>query len=119
MAPDPGTPRGPRPPSLWRPRAGLSSVRRPRAGLTSVRESVRSLFGRTSGEAAPTFVPADPRAALSGQLDPDLVEIRRLLAPFGRRLWLRRVVRRAWIVVAIAVLAELLLWTVARFVPVE
>ena len=64
-------------------------------------------------------MPVDPRAALAGELHPDLVAIRRLLRPHGRRLWLRRIVRRGWIVVAAVVLAELVLWTAARFVPIE
>ena len=52
-------------------------------------------------------------------LDADLVAIRRLLAPHGRRLWFRRIVRRAWLVLAAAVVAELVLWTLARVVPLE
>jgi hypothetical protein len=70
-------------------------------------------------EALALFVPIDPRAALSGALDPDLLAIRRLLRPFGRRLWLRRVVRRTWLVLAAVVLAELTLWALARVLPLE
>jgi hypothetical protein len=65
------------------------------------------------------FIPIDPRAVLAGDLDPDLLAIRRLLRPFGRRLWLRRIVRRAWLVVAIVVLSELALWALARLIPLE
>ncbi|MEA2672899.1 MAG: hypothetical protein QOI92_91 [Chloroflexota bacterium] len=70
-------------------------------------------------KASAAFVPIDPRAVLKGDLDPDLLAIRRLLRPFGRRLWLRRVVRRAWLVVALVVLAELALWALARLIPIE
>jgi hypothetical protein len=52
------------------------------------------------------FVPADPRAAVAGPLDPDLEEIRGRLRPFGRRLWFRRIVRRTWLVVAAVVAAD-------------
>ena len=65
------------------------------------------------------FVPVDPRAAFGGALHPDLVAIRRLLRPFGLRLWLRRIVRRAWIALAITIAAELVLWTAARVWPLE
>ncbi|HUQ44277.1 MAG TPA: hypothetical protein VM451_07730, partial [Candidatus Limnocylindria bacterium] len=68
---------------------------------------------------AETFVPVDPRVALGPDLDPDLLAIRSLLRPHGRRLWLRRVIRRVWIVVAGAVVAQLALWTLARLMPVE
>ncbi|HJP89789.1 MAG TPA: hypothetical protein VJ850_12205 [Candidatus Limnocylindrales bacterium] len=74
---------------------------------------------RAAQSAVETFVPVDPRAALAGELHPDLIAIRRLLRPFGRRLWLRRIVRRAWIVVASVGLVELVLWTAARFFPIE
>ncbi|HEX2626684.1 MAG TPA: hypothetical protein VHL56_07230, partial [Candidatus Limnocylindrales bacterium] len=74
---------------------------------------------RAAQPSTDAFVPVDPRAALAGELHPDLVAIRRLLRPFGRRLWLRRIVRRAWIVVASVGLAELVLWTAARFFPIE
>ena len=41
------------------------------------------------------------------------------LAAHRRRLWLRRIVRRTWIALAAILVAELVLWTVARFVPLE
>jgi hypothetical protein len=72
-----------------------------------------------NARASAAFVPIDPRAVLKGDLDPDLLAIRRLLRPFGRRLWLRRVVRRAWLVVALVALAELALWALARLIPIE
>ncbi|HEX9549562.1 MAG TPA: hypothetical protein VF971_00565, partial [Candidatus Limnocylindrales bacterium] len=64
-------------------------------------------------------VPIDPRLALGGQLDPALERIRTGLRPHRRRLWLRRTVRRGWIVLAAVVLAELALFGVARLVPIE
>ena len=60
------------------------------------------------------IVPADPRAALAGPLDPSLLEIRSGPTAQRRGLWLRRIVRRAWVAVAAVILAELVLWTVAR-----
>src|SRR5439155_1735120 len=95
----------------------------PRGERLMARPHVQAPWRRRSRAAAPTtpapFVPVDPRAALAGPLDPDLLAIRRLLQPFGRRLWLRRVVRRAWVVLAAVVFAELALWTLARFMPLE
>ena len=73
---------------------------------------------RPAGEPAPV-VPPDPRSAIAGPLDPTLLSIRSALVPHRRRLWLRRIVRRTWIALAAIVVAELLLWTVARFVPIE
>ena len=70
------------------------------------------------GPAGPApVVPADPAAVLTGPLDPALVAVRAGLASHRRRLWLRRLVRRGWIALAVVVVAELLLWTLARFVP--
>ena len=89
-------------------------LRRPKLDLRG-----QCRLGSRATTAEATFVPLDPRLALAGPLDPDLLAIRRLLRPHGRRLWLRRVVRRAWIVVAGAVLAELALWTLARLLPLE
>ena len=54
---------------------------------------------------------------LTGPLDPALVAVRAGLASHRRRLWLRRLVRRGWIALAVVVVAELVLWTLARFVP--
>ena len=54
-----------------------------------------------------------------GPFDPELVRLRSSLLPYRRRLWMRRLVRRGWIVLAAVMVAEVLLWTVARFVPLE
>ncbi|MFL5678922.1 MAG: hypothetical protein ACJ77X_14950, partial [Chloroflexota bacterium] len=62
-------------------------------------------------------VPQDPAAVLDGPLDPDLLAVRGALRPHRDRLWLRRLVRRAWIALAVVVVAEVVLWTTARFVP--
>ena len=56
---------------------------------------------------------------LHGPLDPDLDAVRVELRPHRRRLWARRIVRRTWIALAVLVVAEAVLWTVARFVPLE
>ena len=68
---------------------------------------------------APTIVPPDPLATLDGPFDPELVQLRGALLPYRRRLWVRRLVRRGWIALAAVVAAELVLWTVARVVPLE
>ncbi|HEY4632824.1 MAG TPA: hypothetical protein VIH00_02820, partial [Candidatus Limnocylindrales bacterium] len=65
------------------------------------------------------IVPADPRAVLDGPVDPTLLAIASSLAARRRHLWLRRIVRRAWIALAVIAVAEAALWTVARFVPLE
>ena len=65
------------------------------------------------------MIPPDPRQHLTGQLDPSIDALRASLAPHRRRLWLRRMVRRAWIALAGVIVAEALLWTLARFVPLE
>ncbi len=61
----------------------------------------------------------DPRAVLSGPLDPALLAIRADLRPYRRRLWLRRIVRRAWLVAAAVLVAEVVVFTLARIIPVE
>ena len=76
------------------------------------------LSARSRADAA-TVVPPDPRSAVAGPLDPALVAIRGGLVPHRRRLWLRRIVRRTWIALAAILVAELVLWTVARFVAIE
>jgi len=69
---------------------------------------------------APT-PPPDPRSRGAGAAvaDPDLAAIRAGLLPYRRRLWIRRAVRRAWIVGAVAVGAEIVLWALARVAPLE
>ena len=74
---------------------------------------------RPSGPAEVAYVPVDPRGAIDGPLDPALLSVRAGLAAHRRRLWIRRIVRRAWLALAAILVAELVLWTVARFVPLE
>ena len=50
--------------------------------------------------------PPDPRLARDGPLDPVLEAIRAGLRPHRRRLWLRRIVRRAWLVAGAVLVAE-------------
>ncbi|MFL5776327.1 MAG: hypothetical protein ACJ76W_08640, partial [Chloroflexota bacterium] len=64
-------------------------------------------------------VPPDPRTIGVAPLDASLESIRSNLRPHLRRLWVRRIVRRAWIVVAVAVVAEVALFALGRFVPLE
>ena len=84
-------------------RTALRRLRRPTAGVT--------------GPRAP--LPPDPRAILAPPIDPVLVELRASLLPQQNRLWLRRLVRRAWLALAAVVVAELVVWTIARFVPLQ
>ena len=79
-----------------------------------------AMFGRKRREPqGKPVVPPDPRAAISGPLDPELLQLRAALLPHRRRLWIRRLVRRGWIALAASLVAELALLTVARFVPLE
>jgi hypothetical protein len=64
-------------------------------------------------------VPLDPRLVVSGPLDPALDAIRASLQPHRRRLWLRRIVRRAWVALAVGAALEAILFGVARVVPLE
>ena len=64
-------------------------------------------------------VPPDPRQSLTGPLDPTLEQIRGELGGHRARLWLRRIVRRTWVALAAIAVGEAVLWTVARFVPLE
>lgn len=52
-------------------------------------------------------------------LDPHLLELRRSLARFRRRLWLRRLVRDGSLLLAAVVVAELALAVLARLMPFE
>ncbi|HLQ47361.1 MAG TPA: hypothetical protein VK233_00170, partial [Candidatus Dormibacteraeota bacterium] len=74
---------------------------------------------RRSRLAAPSVIPIDPRLVLDGPLDPDLEEIRSALRPQRRRLWLRRIVRRTWLVGVGVAAGEVVLFGVARMVPLE
>jgi len=56
---------------------------------------------------------------MASDLDPLLLALRASLLPYRRRLWIRRLVRRAWVALATVVVAELVLWTLARFAPLE
>ncbi|MDP9482508.1 MAG: hypothetical protein M3P84_04710, partial [Chloroflexota bacterium] len=64
------------------------------------------------------LVPADPGASGAGH-DPSIAGIRAGLGPFRRRLWIRRIVRRGWLVLALALIAQAALWALARLVPLE
>ena len=86
--------------------------------MSSIRTWIRRGFGQPNRLPAPA-VPPDPTAALKGPLDPSLRQLRSSLFPHRRRLWFRRLARRAWIAVAVVIVAELVLWTVARIVPLE
>ena len=65
------------------------------------------------------MVPPDPRAVLPAPLDPALDAVRAALVPHRRRLWLRRIVRRAWIALAVARRRRGHPLDLARFVPLE
>ena len=79
----------------------------------------RTWPGRLRRPADRVVVPADPRESLPAPLDPALEAIRGELAGHRARLWLRRIVRRAWIALAAIAVLEAALWTLARFVPLE
>ena len=61
---------------------------------------------RGHGLDTPARPPADPRLLVQGPLDPAIEAIRADLRPHRRRLWLRRIVRRAWLVLGATVVAE-------------
>ena len=86
-------------------------TRRPRPSILRRRAASRPVRD--------AVIPPDPRQHLAGPIDPALDAVRASLAPHRRRLWLRRLVRRAWIALAGIASAELVLWTIARFVPLE
>ena len=52
-------------------------------------------------------------------LDPQLLELRRSLGRFRRRVWLRRIVRDGSLILAAVVVTELVLALVARLMPFE
>src|SRR3990170_2659818 len=53
------------------------------------------------------------------RLDPQLLELRRSLGRFRRRVWLRRIVRDGTLILAAVVVAELALAIVARLMPFQ
>ena len=81
--------------------------------------NLRTRLRTGSGEdpAAPAMVPVDPRLVVDGPLDPSLTSVLGALGPYRQRLWIRRIVRRTWRALAAILAAELVLWTIARFVP--
>ena len=85
----------------------------------SVRSRLRLRREPGARHAPLSVVPPDPRAVLDGPLDPALLTLRGGLAVHRRRLWFRRIVRRAWIALAALAIAEAALWTVARFIALE
>src|SRR5207244_3411626 len=91
-------------------RAGALVVRRP---------VVRRAAGRPGGsDDARRFAPPVPRPT-AGPLDADLAVIRRGLVAHRRRLWIRRITRRAFMFAAVLVASELVLWLLARVFPLE
>ncbi|MBI3746501.1 MAG: universal stress protein, partial [Chloroflexi bacterium] len=82
--------------------------------------AVRRASGRREHALDPELqVPADPRLVVAGPLDPELDRIRVGLRGHRRRLWTRRIVRRAWIALAVAVGSELVLAIGVRLWPIE
>src|SRR6187431_1806963 len=80
----------------------------------------RPSFRRSSGRPdAAAVSPPDPRTVAAQPLDPVLESIRSDLRPHLRRLWLRRIVRRAWLVVGAVAVAEVALLAIARLVPIQ
>ena len=73
---------------------------------------------RAAGE-PDVHIPLDPRLVIGSALDPELERLRVGLRGHRRRLWIRRIVRRAWIAAAVLVAAELVLAVAARLAPIE
>src|SRR4051794_15804775 len=78
----------------------------------------RSVSGRRAARPG-SFLPTEPILDSSVRQDEDLTALWRGLAAYRRRLWLRRIVRRSWIAVAVVALAELGLVIAARLRPIE
>src|SRR6185295_5510497 len=74
---------------------------------------------RDGAAAEPIVAPLDPRQTIDGPLDPALETIRSSLAGHRRRLWLRRIARRAWLAAAATLVAVAVLLIVARLFPIE
>ena len=73
---------------------------------------------RSPGPAALTYVPADPARVVAGPMDPTLGRIRSGLVPHRRRLWFRRIVRRAWLVAAGIAAGVLVVAVLQRLFPI-
>ena len=73
---------------------------------------------RSPGPAAPTYVPADPARVVAGPMDPTLGRIRSGLVPHRRRLWFRRIIRRAWLVAAGIAAGVLVVAVLQRLFPI-
>ena len=87
----------------------------------TLRARVAAWMGRAghgAGREDPMLVPPDPRTRVAGPLDPRLAAIRDALVRHRRRLWLRRMARRAWLVLAGTMVAEAVLLAMARLVPI-
>ncbi len=87
--------------------------------MTAGLRGISAWSGRGRVPAERVVVPPDPRAVLEGPLDPSLEAIRGALVAHRNRLWLRRIVRRTWLALAAVAIGEAILWTIARFIPVE
>ena len=86
----------------------------------AIRAAIARRVGRRRALSAQApVVPLDPIKTLQAPFDPALVQLRASLLPHRRRLWMRRLVRRGWIALAAVLVAELALWTIARFAPIE
>ena len=112
----------------WRPRLPGLLRRRSAEELRTMTRLARALrlllLRRRRVSAAPAMAPdftcrSTRGSCLAGPLDPELERIRTGLRPHRRRLWIRRIVRRAWIAAAAVAIVELAFWTAARFVPIE
>ncbi|MEA2519314.1 MAG: hypothetical protein QOF49_1394, partial [Chloroflexota bacterium] len=88
--------------------------------LRSASSRLSRVVGRSPGRTAGRpVVPPDPRLALDGPLDPSLELIRSRLARHRRRLWVRRITRRAWLALAGTISIEACVLGIARIVPIE
>ncbi|HEX5824521.1 MAG TPA: hypothetical protein VFY18_08700, partial [Candidatus Limnocylindrales bacterium] len=87
--------------------------------MTSITHRLATLRLRRIAPADRPVVPLDPRLVVTGPLDPALVAIRVGLQPHRRRLWLRRIVRRAWVALAVGAVLEAILFGIGRVRPIE
>ena len=82
------------------------------------RRSAGASTPRTARVMPAALVPPDP-AAGARPLDPSMAAIRSGLSAHRRRLWLRRVVRRAWTIATTLAIAEAALALAQRAFPIE